>query len=75
MGNMNSRREKEQPNRVEYAKSELERLKIPVTYEDESTLQFEFKGNKIHFYPYTGWFSGKGIEDGRGVRNLLKQLK
>ena len=29
----------------------------------------------IKFYPYTGWFSGKGIGDGRGVHNLINALR
>lgn len=37
-------------------------------------LVFEHNGNKIKLYPYTGWFTGKGIKDGRGMKNLLKQL-
>lgn len=70
-----NRRQALQPNRVEYAKKELAKRKIEIIFEDETTLQFEFNGNKINFYPFTGWFSGKGIEDGRGIRKLLKQLK
>jgi len=25
-------------------------------------------------WPYTGWFSGKGVKDGRGIKKLLKQI-
>jgi len=31
-------------------------------------------GSTINFFPYSGWHSGKSIEDGRGFKNLLKQL-
>lgn len=29
----------------------------------------------ISFFPFTGWFSGKKVVDGRGIENLIKQLK
>ena len=38
-------------------------------------LEFKYKGNTIKFYPYSGWHSGKGIKDGRGFQNLIKQLE
>ena len=37
-------------------------------------LQFDFKGSLVRFFPYTGWFSGKTVKDGRGLINLLKQI-
>ena len=42
---------------------------------DGTTLIFEYNGNTIRYFPYSGWHSGKGIKDGRGIKNLLKQLK
>lgn len=42
---------------------------------DKSIICFLWKGEKITFYPYSGWATGKGIVDGRGLKNLLKQLK
>ena len=68
------RKPKEQ-NRMQYAKSKLEQKGYSVT-EDGSNkcLVIEVKGNKIRFYPYRGWFTGKGIKDGRGIDNLLKQI-
>ena len=64
-----------QPKRIDFAKNELEKLNIEIIFEDKTTLQFMFNGAKITFFPYSGWFSGKGIKDGRGIFNLLKQLK
>ena len=29
----------------------------------------------INFFPFSGWFSGKKIKDGRGIENLINQLK
>jgi hypothetical protein len=37
-------------------------------------IEFLYKGNVISFYPYSGWAAGKGIKDGRGLQNLLKQI-
>lgn len=75
MGRLNKEREAElQPKRIEFAKAELERKNVEITFEDETKLEFIFKGAKITFFPYSGWFSGKGIKDGRGINNLLKQL-
>ena len=42
---------------------------------DDMMLQFQFKGSYIRFYPYSGWATGKTIRDGRGIKNLIKQIK
>ena len=42
---------------------------------NETTIEFLHNGATIKLFPYTGWHTGKTIKDGRGVRNLLKQLK
>ena len=34
-----------------------------------------FDNEKVKFFPYSGWHTGKSIKDGRGIENLLKQLK
>lgn len=31
--------------------------------------------NTIKFWPYSGWHTGKDIEDGRGFDHLIKQIK
>lgn len=36
---------------------------------------FYHKGNKVMFFPKKGWFSGKGLENGYGLDNLISQLK
>lgn len=73
---LNKQREEAlQPKRLEYAKQEIKKLKLPISFEDKTTLKFTFEGNTITFFAYSGWFSGKGIQDGRGIDNLLKQLK
>ena len=64
------REETETPKRFDYAKEKLGELGFEVEYED-----IEYKGNTIKLWPYSGWFSGKGIKDGRGIDNLLSQLE
>lgn len=39
------------------------------------TLLITHKGCKVMVYPHKDWFSGKTVIDGRGLNNLLNQLK
>jgi hypothetical protein len=68
-------RKAKEPSRLEYAKQELEKLGYITTQPYNDRLEFRYKNNKITVYPYKGWFSGKGIKDGRGIDYLIKQLK
>ena len=73
---LDQEREKElQPKRINFAIQELEKLGIKILLVCDTRIDFEFKGNKIEFYPYSGWHTGKGIKDGRGWENLKKQIK
>lgn len=62
-------------DRIRYARKALESLGYKVKQPDSACLTFEHRGHTIRFYPYTGWFTGKGIKDGRGLEKLLRQLK
>lgn len=42
---------------------------------DNTRIIFKYKDNLIVHYGYTGWHQGKGIKPGRGLKNLLNQLK
>lgn len=64
-----------QPKRMETAVAAIEKLGLTITHQDETTLRFLFNGYIVSYYPYSGWHSGKSIRDGRGLDNLLKQLK
>jgi hypothetical protein len=64
-----------EPERLAYAKSEIEKLGYEVKILGTTTLQFEFKGYTITFHAYSGWASGSTITDGRGIKNLLNQIK
>ena len=67
---------KVQAERMDYAINKLIEHNIEFTALDAATIEIDNpNGFKIHFFPYTGWHTGKGIKDGRGLQNLLKQLK
>ncbi|MDP9954742.1 hypothetical protein J2X97_000379 [Epilithonimonas hungarica] len=76
MPRLNQERQKElEPQRIAFAKDKIEQLGFDITYEDTSKIQFLFKNKTITFFPYSGWYSGKGIKPGRGLNELIKQLK
>ena len=62
--------------RTAYAREQIEALGYTVTENKSNrSLEFQYKGNTVRIFPYKGWFTGKGIKDGRGIANLLKQIK
>lgn len=74
-GRLNQEREAQlQPQRIAHAKKQLSARGIEIIYEDYNRIDFMWKGSKIMFYPYSGWHSGKTIQDGRGLKHLLDQL-
>lgn len=42
---------------------------------DLMKVSFWFYGNKVILWCRKGWFSGKGLEAGYGLDNLIEQLK
>ena len=76
MARFNQERQKQiEPKRIDFARKEIENLGFEIINEDSTKIQFNFKGNTISIFPYSGWFSGKGIKDGRGLKQLLKQIE
>lgn len=76
MARLNTERQKElEPKRLEYAKNKITSLGFPLTYEDSTRLEFVFKGETVKLFPYSGWFTGKSIKDGRGIINLIEQIE
>jgi hypothetical protein len=76
MARLNTKRQAElEPKRMDAAVEKLAELNISATRTSDTELEFEWKGNTIKYWPYSGWHTGKGIKDGRGLQNLLKQLK
>lgn len=64
-----------QPERMEYAIQEIEKLGYTITQKDNTKIRFGYMDEYVTFYPYSGWHTGKSIKDGRGLQNLLNQLK
>lgn len=64
-----------EPKRIAEAKKRIEQLGYSVDVCDKTKLSFSFRGNTVCYFPYSGWHSGKGIKDGRGLTNLLRQIK
>lgn len=65
-------KESDEPNT--YATSEISKKGYEVEEYSKTELRFNFKGNTIYFFPYSGWAQGKGITPCRGIKNLLKQI-
>lgn len=63
-----------EPKRVQYALDRLKEKGIEAKVYGGKRIEFEHEGNTITHWPYSGWHSGKGIKDGRGIHKLLKQL-
>ena len=66
---------KQTPKRFAYAIEQLQKLGFKIVYQDELKLSIAFKEQTVTLYPYSGWFTGKSVVDGRGIHELLKQLK
>lgn len=77
MGNRvdKDREQKLQPQRINTAVEKITALGYEITKRTSTSVQFQYKGNPITLFPYSGWASGKGIIDGRGLEKLLKQIK
>ena len=75
MKNKNKHKDFLQKDRLEFAEMMILELGFDITSINKTELRFEFNGSIIFFFPFTGWHSGKTIQDGRGLNNLLKQLK
>lgn len=68
------RQERLEPTRMQRAIDELSALGYSISNDDKK-ISFMFKGNAVFFYPYSGWATGKNIQDGRGLQNLINQIK
>ena len=69
-------RNAKEKDRLVYATNRIAELGYVCKWVEQSRcLQFDFKGSLVRFFPYTGWFSGKTVKYGRGLMNLLKQIR
>jgi hypothetical protein len=64
-----------QPQRMAYCVEQVSSLGFEIFDQNENSFCFEYKNQKIQMFPFTGWHTGKSIKDGRGIENLLKQIK
>lgn len=73
---LDQEREKElSPKRMQYAIESLRKLGYQVTKNGTVEIQISHQGSTIRIFPYAGWFTGKTVEDGRGIHKLIQQLK
>lgn len=70
-----AREAKLKPLRMQVAMRELQALELNPEQVDDVTIRFQFKCSTVTYFPFTGWATGKTIQDGRGLKPLLKQLK
>jgi hypothetical protein len=68
------RQDKLEPKRKDLALGRIKELGLEILLVTDSRIDFLFNDNKISYYPYSGWHTGKGIRDGRGWSNLKNQL-
>lgn len=68
------REKKLEPLRLDYAFNKLKNLGFD-PYHDGKKITFYYNSGIVTLFPYSGWHTGKTIKDGRGIDNLLKQLK
>ena len=68
------RQQRLEPKRLEYTLAQLQEMDIEIVDYNKTTIFFKFKGEKCTFFPYSGWHTGKTIQDGRGWSKLRKQL-
>lgn len=69
------RQQELEPARMDYAMKQLLSLGKVIHQMDDKKLKFMHKGHEVTLYPYSGWFTGKSVHDGRGIKNLLDQIK
>lgn len=67
--------DKLQPTRMNVAITKITELGYEIIDRKKVSLSFMFKGSKVTYFPYSGWASGKTITDGRGLENLINQIK
>ena len=73
------RRKSLEPNRTRYGIDLLIEAMYAVAWDGRERAVYIYKRNdrKNHIaklYPYTGWWTGKGIGSGRGDHKLIKKL-
>jgi len=69
------RRNRREPGRIAFVEKQLSNIGYKTEYDGfNKCLIFKHKGNACKIYPFTGWWTGKGIGSDRGVKKLLRKL-
>lgn len=75
MARFDTDRQKElTPKRIQYAEDRIRALGLDIISMDANKIVFSYRQEAITLYVYSGWYTGRGIKDGRGIDNLIKQL-
>lgn len=69
-----ARRKEVTPIRMKIAMDKFKGLGITAEQKDDNCIAITHNGINADFFPYTGWWSGKGIGSGRGLRNLTRKF-
>jgi hypothetical protein len=69
---LKEQRSKEHVFYVQRAVADLNGLGVCVDKVEDTYIAILLNGNRVLFYPRSGWYSGKGITDGRGWKNLRR---
>jgi len=69
------RQEKLEPTRLKKALKEFEKIDVKIVCYSDTAITIQHKGKNVLYHAYSGWATGKTIKDGRGLKNLLKQIK
>jgi len=68
------RQERLEPVRIQRAVNALKKLGLEPTEVTSTHVAFLYKGQRVTYFAYSGWATGRTITDCRGLSNLLKQL-
>lgn len=68
------RQEELEPKRYDNSKQAIKKIGFETINIDSNQFNIITKKGIIHFFPYSGWHTGKCIKDGRGFKNLYNQL-
>jgi hypothetical protein len=60
---------------MEVAALAIQKLGYTIIHQDYTELRFMYNNELVKFYPYSGWHTGRSIRDGRGLQELLNQIK
>lgn len=67
--------EKLQPKRMQYCMETLKGLGLSPKQIDDTELNVNINGKTCKLWPYSGWWSCKGLGSGRGIANLVNKIK